>query len=120
MKFQLALVALLPLVYSLPTAEPAPEAAVSDASPAALFKRACSYANNCYSATGISAGKYCGFCKQVLGSYAGDHPAYIYQVNGKSSGDSCCSYGASGSCAAKWPSVNGNLFVNCKNTDKGY
>lgn len=58
MKFQLTLVALLPLVYSLPAAEPAPEAAVSDASPAALFKRACSYNNDCFSETGISAGKY--------------------------------------------------------------
>ncbi|PVH71465.1 hypothetical protein DL98DRAFT_435133 [Cadophora sp. DSE1049] len=139
MKFQLALLALLPLVYSLPAAEPAPEAAVSDASPEALFKRACSYNNNCFSATGISAGKYCGFCKQVLGSYAGNHPTYIFQVNGKSSGDSCCSYGVSSSCAAKWPSLNGkyvftirsffNLLIlivcvsvlyNCKNTDKGY
>jgi hypothetical protein len=61
------------------------------------------------------------------------------RVNGKSSGDSCCSYGVSSSCAAKWPSLNGkyvftirsffNLFIlivcvsvlyNCKNTDKGY
>ncbi|KAH7371756.1 hypothetical protein BKA64DRAFT_689423 [Cadophora sp. MPI-SDFR-AT-0126] len=125
MKFQLALVALLPLAYSLPAAEPAPEAApeaapVSDASPEALFKRACSYNNDCFSATGISAGKYCGFCKQVLGSYAYDHPTYIFQVNGKSSGDSCCSYGVSSSCAAKWPSLNGNVFYNCKNSDKGY
>ncbi|PQE04394.1 hypothetical protein CJF31_00010325 [Rutstroemia sp. NJR-2017a BVV2] len=146
MKFQLALVALLPLVYSLPAAEPAPEAAVSDASPAALFKRACSYDNDCFSETGISAGKYEGTNSASLASAASARMLVIIlptsfsktfapfvsslapephrlthkRVNGKSSGDSCCSYGVSSSCAAKWPSLNGNKLYNCKNTNKGY
>ncbi|KAH6718561.1 hypothetical protein DL95DRAFT_461635 [Leptodontidium sp. 2 PMI_412] len=121
MKFQLALVALLPLVYSLPAAEPAPEAAVSDASPAALFKRACSYNNDCYSETGISAVRLLKTFAPFASSLAPESRRLTHKrVNGKSSGDTCCSYGPSSSCAAKWPSLNGNVLYNCKNTDKGY
>ena len=32
--------------------------AVSNASPEALFKRVCSYDDNCFSVTGFSAGRY--------------------------------------------------------------
>jgi len=58
MKFRLTVVALLPLVNLLPAADPSPETAVSNASPEALFKRVCSYDDNCFSVTGFSAGRY--------------------------------------------------------------
>ncbi|APA05692.1 hypothetical protein sscle_01g004620 [Sclerotinia sclerotiorum 1980 UF-70] len=128
MQFQLtALLLLLPLSLALPepVAEPVAvsgfkevEAEITPRDGAGtLVARACSYTTGCVSQSGASAGKYCGFCKQVRGTYrVGD----IYQVNGGSGSSSCCSYGASSVCAARWPAVSPNVLVNCANNGRGY
>ncbi|KAM0170963.1 hypothetical protein ACHAPF_008615 [Botrytis cinerea] len=120
------LLLLLPLFLALPEpiSEAIPETGFKEGGaitprdgPDTLIARACSYTTGCTSQSGASAGKYCGFCTQVRGTY---HVGDIYQVNGGSGSSSCCSYGASSACAARWPAVSPDVLVKCANNGRGY
>ncbi|KAI9052089.1 hypothetical protein LZ554_004342 [Drepanopeziza brunnea f. sp. 'monogermtubi'] len=126
MKFQIALLALLSLVHSLPSAEPEAEADLKaagkfditerEASLESFFeKRACAY--TCTGMTGASAGKYCGFCKQVLAPANVDN---IYQVSGSSGAKNCCDYGLNNGCKKHYATTTGGANRNCKNTANGW
>ncbi|CZS99554.1 hypothetical protein WAI453_002456 [Rhynchosporium graminicola] len=128
MKFQLAILALLPLSYALPSPDEAvktvdgkvlgrDEIAGRAASPAEIFKRACDYSSDCTSLKGASPGKYCGFCKQVRAPALVNN---IYQVNGGTGDRSCCDYGPNSGCKNHYATTTGGANRNCGNNDRGW
>jgi hypothetical protein len=139
MKFTSAAISLVVFVtgtVALPNGAPI---SLRNAEPGSLEARSCDYTTGCRSLASSNSlwtgsGKYCGFCLQVEGDWI---PTHIYQydhfsiktlndlsfllhsssdtdcllrVNGGSGASSCCDYGYSSKCAAKYAAL-GNKYA---------